>query len=153
VVGRDFRIRLLWYAQPNAACSTRRRVISCRDTIGYIFRAVHVHTAKVVAIKVQRANHECPTNRYERGFYPALQGGEGIPTLWASGVEGQWDYLAIDLLGPSLENIYRKSGKDTMDLGSVCCIAMQVVSVVSCTCLPTSLPFPRCSLDNFYACS
>jgi hypothetical protein len=50
-----------------------------------------------------------------------------MPTLWACGVEGAWDYLAIDLLGASLDNLYRKSGKETMDLSSVCAIAMQLV--------------------------
>jgi casein kinase 1 len=50
-----------------------------------------------------------------------------MPTLWASGVEGIWDFLVIDLLGPSLDNLFRKSGKDAMDLRSVCSIAMQVV--------------------------
>jgi hypothetical protein len=50
-----------------------------------------------------------------------------MPVLWASGVEGIWDYLVIDLLGPSLDNLFRKSGKDRMDLRSVCSIAMQVV--------------------------
>lgn len=80
-----------------------------------------------MALKIQYVNHECPTNRYERGFYPALQGGEGMPTLWASGVEGIWDYLVIDLLGPSLDNLFRKAGQATMDLRSVCSIAMQVV--------------------------
>lgn len=52
-----------------------------------------------------------------------------MPTLWACGVEGAWDYLAIDLLGASLDNLYRKSGKETMDLSSVCAIAMQLVRV------------------------
>jgi casein kinase 1 len=94
---------------------------------GSIFRASNVHTNQIVAVKIQYANHECPTNRYERGFYPSLQGGEGMPTLWASGIEGIWDFLVIDLLGPSLDNLFRKSGKDCMDLGSVCSIAMQVV--------------------------
>lgn len=51
-----------------------------------------------------------------------------MPTLWASGVEGRYDYLAIDLLGASLDSLYRKSGKNVMDLRSVCCIAIQVVS-------------------------
>lgn len=51
-----------------------------------------------------------------------------MPTLWAAGVEGAWDYLAIDLLGASLDSLYRKSGKDIMELSSVCSIAMQVVS-------------------------
>ncbi len=76
---------------------------------------------------MQWVEHPCPTNRYERNLYPLIQGGKGIPRLWAAGVQGDWDYLAIDLLGQSLDNIYRKSGKDVMNLGSVCCIAMQVV--------------------------
>jgi casein kinase 1 len=94
---------------------------------GSIFRASNVHTGQIVALKIQYVNHECPTNRYERGFYPSLQGGKGMPVLWASGVEGIWDYLVIDLLGPSLDNLFRKSGMDRMDSRSVCSIAMQVV--------------------------
>jgi casein kinase 1 len=54
-----------------------------------------------------------------------------MPILWASGVEGIWDFLVIDLLGPSLDNLFRKSGKDTMDLRNVCSIAMQVVRPTS----------------------
>lgn len=50
-----------------------------------------------------------------------------MPTLWASGVQGMWDYMAIDLLGASLDNLHKNSGKDSMELGSVCSIAMQVV--------------------------
>ncbi|RXW24514.1 hypothetical protein EST38_g1328 [Candolleomyces aberdarensis] len=95
---------------------------------GSIFRAKHIHNGSVVALKVQRVDHECPTNRYERYLYPLLQGGKGMPTLYHSGVQGNWDYLAIDLLGPSLDGLFRKSGKDLMDLGSVCSIAMQVIA-------------------------
>ncbi|KAJ6619462.1 kinase-like protein [Mycena sp. CBHHK59/15] len=95
---------------------------------GSIYRATHIHTGQVVALKVQHVNHECPTNRYERHLYPSLQGGEGMPTLWACGVEGAWDYLAIDLLGASLDNLYRKSGKEVMDLSNVCAIAMQLIT-------------------------
>ncbi|KAF8964241.1 CK1/CK1 protein kinase [Flammula alnicola] len=94
---------------------------------GSIFRATHLHTRQVVALKIQYVNHECPTNRYERHLYPLLQGGVGMPNLYASGVQGAWDYLAIDLLGSSLDSIYRRSGKDTMDLRSVCSIAIQVI--------------------------
>ncbi|KAF5389311.1 hypothetical protein D9757_003495 [Collybiopsis confluens] len=96
--------------------------------LGSIFKATHVHTHEIVALKVQHVDHECPTNKYERGFYPTLQGGVGMPTLYAAGVEGVWDYLAIDLLGLSLDSLYRKSGKETMDMRSVCCIAMQMIA-------------------------
>lgn len=95
--------------------------------LGSIFRATNIYTNQIVALKLQWTQHPCPTNRYERYLYPLIQGGKGIPRLWAAGVQGEWDYLAIDLLGQSLDSIYRKSGKDVMNLGSVCCIAMQVV--------------------------
>ncbi|KAI6123942.1 kinase-like domain-containing protein, partial [Pisolithus croceorrhizus] len=95
---------------------------------GSIFRAHNVHTGDLVALKVQDMNHECPTNRYEEHIYPLLQGAEGMPTLWASGVQGRWHYLVISLLGSSLESIYRNSGKKAMDLRSVCSIAIQVIT-------------------------
>ncbi|KAF8073824.1 hypothetical protein FPV67DRAFT_1479424, partial [Lyophyllum atratum] len=96
---------------------------------GSIFEAKHIHTGQIVALKVQHVDHECPTNRYERFLYPLLQGGLGMPTLWASGVQGEWDYMAIDLLGASLDHLYRNWGGPAvaLDLGSVCCIAMQMV--------------------------
>ncbi|KAF8631803.1 hypothetical protein AX17_005018 [Amanita inopinata Kibby_2008] len=95
---------------------------------GSIFRARHIHTGQIVALKVQNVDHECPTNQYERYLYPLLQGGKGMPTFWGSGVSGKWDYMAIDLLGASLDRLYRSSGKEKMDLRSVCCIAMQLIS-------------------------
>ena len=50
-----------------------------------------------------------------------------MPTLWASGLWGRWDYLAMDLLGSSLDRLYRKSGKNVMDMRSACSIAIQLV--------------------------
>lgn len=55
----------------------------------------------------------------------------GLPKLYAAGVQDVWDYLAIELLGPSLENLFRKSGHDMMDLRSVCAIAIQLVGAGS----------------------
>ena len=94
---------------------------------GSIYSAYNVFNGEWVALKVQDANHECPTNRYEEYFYPLLQGAEGMPSLYASGVQGKWHYLVITLLGSSLDSIYRNNGKNTLDLRSVCSIAYQVV--------------------------
>ncbi|KAH9889774.1 CK1/CK1 protein kinase [Cubamyces lactineus] len=95
---------------------------------GAIFCARHVHTNEWVALKLQPVDEACPTNKYERAFYPALQGGEGMPTLYASGVQGPWDYLVIDLLGASLDSLHRSKTTDVWDLRSVCCVAQQVIS-------------------------
>ncbi|KAH8104652.1 CK1/CK1 protein kinase [Cristinia sonorae] len=95
---------------------------------GAIYKATHLYTRQVVALKLQDKDEACPTNRYERYFYPILQGGLGMPTLWGSGVDGRWDWLAIDLLGTSLDRLYRQSGKNVMDLRSVCCLAQQIIA-------------------------
>jgi casein kinase 1 len=94
---------------------------------GSIFRATHIHTGQEVALKVQFIHHDCPTNQYERKIYPLIQGDIGMPKLYAAGVQDVWDYLAIELLGPSLDSLFRKSGQDMMDMRSVCSIAIQAV--------------------------
>jgi serine/threonine protein kinase len=104
-------------------------VMECSSlgVVGSTFRATHIHTGQVVALKVQSTDVSYPSNPHERKIYPLLQGGVGMPTLWASGVWGRWDYLAMDLLGNSLDRLYRKSGKNVMDLRSACSIAVQLV--------------------------
>lgn len=100
---------------------------------------MHTKPQQIVALKIQRKDESCPTNRYERFFYPILQGGLGMPTLWGSGVDGSWDYLALDLLGASLHSLFWKSNKSTMDLRSVLCIGMQVVSLPPAVYLSSGL--------------
>ncbi|KAH9179129.1 kinase-like domain-containing protein [Lactarius sanguifluus] len=95
---------------------------------GSTFRATHIHTGQVIALKVQSLDASYPSNSHERVVYPMLQGGAGIPTLWASGIWGRWDFLAMDLLGNSLDRLYRKSGKNMMDLRSTCSFAIQLIS-------------------------
>ena len=91
-------------------------------------------------MKLQDYYHECPTNRYERNFFPAVQGGKGMPTLYDTGVQMPWDFLAMELVGPSIDSLLRKSGKNVMDLRSVCCLGMQVVSYgVLCSLSPLAL--------------
>ena len=103
----------------------------------------HVHSGQVAAIKLQPYDEPCPTNRYERAFYPALQGGKGMPVLWAQGQQGYWDYLVIDLLGRSLDSLHREltQKQDVWDLRNVCCVAVQVVSLHSTMLRPS--PSPR----------
>jgi casein kinase 1 len=109
------------------------RMCSSFGVVGSTFRATQIHTGQVVALKVQPTDISYPSNPHERKIYPLLQGGVGMPTLWASGLWGRWDYLAMDLLGNSLDRLYRKSGKNVMDLRSACSIAVQLVR-------PPSLP-------------
>ncbi|KAG6850283.1 hypothetical protein H0H93_015540 [Arthromyces matolae] len=97
---------------------------------GHIYEATHIHHGFVVALKLQDVDHECPTNTYEKYLYPLLKGGKGMPTLWAYGEQDGWDYLAIDLLGASLDKLHRNIGgpDQAFDLGTTCSIAMQLIS-------------------------
>jgi hypothetical protein len=150
VVSRYHGAQLRYYSSQNGQLLVTRPtwvrlfryVLSPLDSIphlshiipGSIFKAYHIHDGTFVALKVQDVDHECPTNRYEQAIYPLLQGGEGMPRLWASGIEGKWHYLVISLLGKSLESIYRQNlqwGNQRMDLRSVCSIAIQVVSLLA----------------------
>lgn len=115
------------------------------ELVGATFRATNIHTGQVIALKVQPTDISYPSNPHERKIYPLLQGGVGMPTLWASGLWGRWDYLAMDLLGSSLDRLYRKSGKNVMDLRSTCSIAIQLVR------LPPLCSQPRLTHFILYA--
>jgi casein kinase 1 len=112
-----------------------RRVALCPNPVstpvcaGSTFRATHVHTGHVVALKLQPVSIYYPTNNYERAVYPLIQGGEGMPKLWASGVLNGWDYLVIDLLGSSIDGMYRALNKGVLDIRTVLSIAVQTVRV------------------------
>ncbi|KAA1469816.1 kinase-like protein [Dentipellis sp. KUC8613] len=95
---------------------------------GSTYVATNIYNGHVVALKVQHANVSCPTNPQERRIYRALQGGTGIPTLWASNVVNGNDYLAIDLLGDSLDGMQRKNEKKPFDLRTTCTVAIQLLS-------------------------
>lgn len=78
-----------------------------------------------------------------------------MPILYDTGVQQPWDFLAMELLGPSIDSLFRKSGRDVMDLRSVCCLGMQVVSRIVLR-LPFSLTDPNVYTDptlGNYACT
>jgi hypothetical protein len=126
---RAYRVRLDMLSNPEMAKPIRSPHLGGWVFAGSTFRATQVHTGQVVALKVQPIDISYPSNPHERQIYPLLQGGVGMPTLWASGLWGRWDYLAMDLLGNSLDRLYRKMGKNVMDLRSACSIAIQLVRV------------------------
>jgi casein kinase 1 len=47
-----------------------------------------------------------PQLLYESKLYRILQGGTGIPNIRWFGIEGDYNVLVLDLLGPSLEDLF-----------------------------------------------
>ncbi|XP_074349094.1 casein kinase 1-like protein 2 isoform X2 [Apium graveolens] len=82
------------------------RKIANGSSFGEIYLGTAISTNEEVAIKLENLRTKRPRLRYESMVYATLQGGTGIPNKRWSGVEGGYNVLVIDLLGPSLEDLF-----------------------------------------------
>ena len=76
-------------------------------SFGDIYLAVNINNGEEVAVKLesQRAKH--PQLLYESKVYRILSGGVGIPKIrWFGQHERDYNVLVMDLLGPSLEDLF-----------------------------------------------
>ncbi|CAA3030024.1 casein kinase 1 10 [Olea europaea subsp. europaea] len=75
-------------------------------SFGELYLGVNIQTGEEVAVKLESVKTKHPQLHYESKLYMLLQGGTGIPHLKWFGVEGEYNCMAIDLLGPSLEDLF-----------------------------------------------
>jgi len=75
-------------------------------SFGEIYTAQNVHSGDEVAIKIESTTARHLQLQYESKIYKILQNGPGIPHAHYYGQEGQYNVLVIDLLGPSLEDLF-----------------------------------------------
>ncbi|CAI0448932.1 unnamed protein product [Linum tenue] len=75
-------------------------------SFGELYIAVNVQTGEEVGVKLESVKTKHPQLHYESKIYMILQGGTGIPELKWFGVEGDYNVMVIDLLGPSLEDLF-----------------------------------------------
>jgi casein kinase 1 len=52
---------------------------------------------------------------YEAKLYPYLKGGEGIPSIYWVGIEGDYNVMVIELLNRSLEDYSKQHGRHLSD--------------------------------------
>lgn len=96
-------------------------------SFGEIHLATHIDTFEIVAVKIENSKTKHPQLLYEAKLYNILQGGSGIPgTKWA-GVDGDDNILIIDLLGPSLEDLFVYCGRK-FSLKTVLMLADQMIT-------------------------
>mmetsp|Transcript_101399 Transcript_101399/g.198972 ORF Transcript_101399/g.198972 Transcript_101399/m.198972 type:complete len:428 (+) Transcript_101399:78-1361(+) len=95
-------------------------------SFGEIYAGTNVHTGEEVAIKLEPLKSKHPQLLYESKIYRILQGGYGIPQVKWFGSEGDYNVLVIDLLGPSLEDLFNYCGKK-FSLKSVLMLADQML--------------------------
>lgn len=75
-------------------------------SFGEIYLGTNVQTNEEVAIKLESVKTKHPQLMYESKLYRILQGGTGVPNIRWCGVEGDYNVLVLDLLGPSLEDLF-----------------------------------------------
>ena len=78
---------------------------------GDVFEGQNVKNAEKVAIKLERVDAQFPQLFYESKIYMSLQGGVGIPNIHWCGNQKNYNILIIDLLGPTLENLFNTHNK------------------------------------------
>ena len=80
-----------------------------------------------VAIKMEPVKAKHPQLDYETRVYKALAGGVGIPFVRWFGREGDYNAMVLDLLGPSLEDLFTFCGRK-FTLKTVLLLADQLIS-------------------------
>ncbi|KAI9302373.1 casein kinase-like protein I isoform delta [Cunninghamella echinulata] len=75
-------------------------------SFGDIYLGTNIVTNEEVAIKLESIKAKHPQLEYEAKVYKALSGGVGIPFVRWYGTECDYHAMVIDLLGPSLEDLF-----------------------------------------------
>lgn len=96
-------------------------------SFGEIYLATHIDTFEIVAVKIENSKTKHPQLLYEAKLYNILQGGSGIPNTKWSGIDGEENVLVLDLLGPSLEDLFVYCGRK-FSLKTVLMLADQMIT-------------------------
>lgn len=96
-------------------------------SFGDIYLGVNVTTGEEVAIKLESTKTRHPQLLYESKIYRILYGGIGIPNVRWFGVEGDYNVMVLDLLGPSLEDLFNYCNR-TFKLKTVLLLANQLLT-------------------------
>ncbi|XVE51916.1 hypothetical protein DITRI_Ditri02bG0078800 [Diplodiscus trichospermus] len=98
-------------------------------SFGEIYLGTNIQTNEEVAIKLENVKTKHPQLMYESKLYKILQGGTGIPNVRWFGVEGDYNVLVMDLLGPSLEDLFNFCSRK-LSLKTVLMLADQMINRV-----------------------
>jgi len=95
-------------------------------SFGEIYLGTNITSGEEVAVKLESVRTKHPQLLYESKIYRILHGAVGIPTLRWYGVEADFNVMVIDLLGPSLEDLFNYCNR-RFSLKTVLMIAEQLL--------------------------
>ncbi|CAF4295841.1 unnamed protein product, partial [Rotaria magnacalcarata] len=96
-------------------------------SFGDIYLGTNIASNEEVAIKLECVRTKHPQLHIESKIYRMMQGGVGIPLIKWCGAEGDYNVLVMDLLGPSLEDLFNFCSRK-FSLKTVLLLADQMVS-------------------------
>ncbi|TIB13783.1 hypothetical protein E3P77_01134 [Wallemia ichthyophaga] len=98
-------------------------------SFGVIFEGTNLLNSQTVAIKFEPRKSDAPQLRDEYRSYKILANSPGIPQVYYFGQEGLHNILVIDLLGPSLEDLFDMCSRK-FSIKTVVMTAKQMISRV-----------------------
>lgn len=96
---------------------------------GDIYLGVNIISGEEVAIKLESVKAKHPQLEYESKVLKTLAGGVGVPFVRWFGTECDYNAMVIDLLGPSLEDLFNFCNRK-FTLKTVLLLADQLVRIV-----------------------
>ena len=94
--------------------------------VGDIYLGINIISGEEVAIKLESVKAKQPQLEYESKVYKTLAGGVGVPFVRWFGTECDYNAMVIDLLGPSLEDLFNFCNRK-FSLKTVLLLADQLV--------------------------
>jgi serine/threonine protein kinase len=92
-----------------------------------VLSGTNISTGEEVAIKLECTKTKHPQLHIESKFYKMMQGGVGIPLIKWCGSEGDYNVMVMELLGPSLEDLFNFCSRK-FSLKTVLLLADQLIS-------------------------
>lgn len=96
-------------------------------SFGEIYMGRNMITFEDVAIKLEPLKSKHPQLLYESKLYKILHGGIGVPVVFWYGIEGDYNVMVMELLGPSLEDLFLIMGRK-FSLKTVLMLADQMLN-------------------------
>jgi casein kinase 1 len=100
-----------------------------KGSFGDVFLGINTQTHEEVAIKLEPTNTRHPQLSYESKLMKLFQEDEGMPSMIWFGSEGGFNVLIMELLGPSLEDLFTYCNR-RFSLKTVLMIAEQLLTRV-----------------------
>lgn len=106
-----------------------------QGAFGDVYLGVNVKTGAEVAIKLESKNISVPQLLYESELYNQLHSNNqdpndhGIPFVYFTSTEGNYNYMVMDRMGLSLEQIFQKM-KKKFSMKTIVMIGLQMLDII-----------------------